>query len=100
MKSAAFLKFLREVVGMFYAEKTIQLVVGCQWKRDSTYVINCGQSAVRPADCTAGVLETLEGLWRCNLVNKVSVNIDQASSIFLLIDDVVLENLVIQGLRF
>ena len=31
-------------------------------------------------------------------MNQVSVNVDQASAIVLLIDDVVLEDLVIQGL--
>lgn len=63
-------------------------------------MINCSQSAVRPADLAAGVCEAFEGLGRCDLVNEVSVNVDQASAIFLLIDDVVMEDLVIQGLGF
>lgn len=61
-------------------------------------MINCSQGAVRPADLAAGIFEALESLRRCNFVNKVSVNIDQASAIFLLINDVILEDLVIQGL--
>lgn len=63
-------------------------------------MINCGQCAIWPADLAASIFESLESLRRCDLVNEVSVNVDQASSIFLLIDDVVLENLVIQGLGF
>lgn len=63
-------------------------------------MINCNQSAIWPADLAASVFEALEGLWGCNLVDEVSVNVDQASSIILLIDDVVLEHLVIQGLGF
>lgn len=63
-------------------------------------MINCNQSAIRPADLAASVFEALESLWGCNLVNEVSVNVDQASSIILLIDDVVLEHLVVQGPGF
>jgi hypothetical protein len=58
-------------------------------------VINCNQSAVRPADLAAGVLEAFEGLGRCDLMHKVAVNIDQASAIFLLVNDMVVEDLVI-----
>lgn len=63
-------------------------------------MINCNQCAVRPADLAVGVCKTLEGLGRCDLVNEVAINVDQASAIFLLIDNVVLEDLVVQGLRF
>lgn len=63
-------------------------------------MIDCNQSAVRPADLSAGVLEALEGLGRCDLVNEVTVNVNQASTIFLLIDNMILEDLVVQGLRF
>lgn len=63
-------------------------------------MIDCNQSAVRPADLAAGVLKTLEGLGRCDLVDEVAINVDQASTIFLLIDNVVLEDLVVQGLGF
>lgn len=61
-------------------------------------MINCSQSAVWSANRAASVCESLEGLRRCNLMNQVSVNVDQASAIVLLVDDVVLKDLVIQGL--
>lgn len=67
------------------------------WK---TYVVNGHQSAVRPADFTTSILKTLEGLRGCDFVNKVSVNVDQESTIFLLVDNVVVQDLVIQGLGF
>jgi hypothetical protein len=63
-------------------------------------VVNGNKSAVRPADLAAGVCETLEGLRGCDLVNEVTVNVDQASAIFLLIDNVVGEDLVVQGPGF
>ena len=61
-------------------------------------MINCSQSAVWSANRAVGVCEALEGLGRCDLMNQVSVNVDQASAIVLLVDDVVLKDLVIQGL--
>ena len=67
-----------------------------QW----TYVVDCNQSAVRPADLSASILQTLESLGGCDLVNEVTVNVNQASTIFLLIDNVILEDLVVQGLWF
>lgn len=63
-------------------------------------MIDCNQSAVRPADLAVGICEALEGLGRCDLVDKVTVNVDQASTIILLIDDVILKDLVVQGLGF
>ena len=61
-------------------------------------MINGDQSAVRPADLATGVLETLKGLRRGHFVNQMSVNVQQDGAIFLLVDDVVLQDLVIQGL--
>jgi hypothetical protein len=72
----------------------------CARELGKTYVVDSDQSAVRPADLAAGVCETLEGLRGCHLVNEVTVNVDQASAIFLLIDNVVGEDLVVQGLGF
>lgn len=79
------------------------------------------QGAVRPADLTAGILQTLESLRRSDLMNKVSIyssvsddcstrvqarsvvirhtDVQQAGTVLLLIDDVVIEDLVIQGPR-
>lgn len=65
-----------------------------------TYVVDGNQSAVRPADLSASVLQTLESLGGSDLVNEVTVNVNQASTIFLLIDNVILEDLVVQGLGF
>lgn len=63
-------------------------------------MVNGHQSAVRPADFATSILETLKGLGRCDFVDKVSVNVDQESPIFLLVDNVVVQDLVIQGLGF
>jgi hypothetical protein len=37
------------------------------------YVINCDESAVRPADLAASIFETLECLWGSHLVDEMSV---------------------------
>ena len=67
-------------------------------KDRKAYVVNGHQGAVRPADFTISILETLKGLGGCDFVDKVSVNVDQESAIFLLVDNVVVQDLVIQGL--
>ena len=69
-------------------------------KDRKAYVVNGHQGAVRPADFTISILETLKGLGGCDFVDKVSVNVDQKSTIFLLVDNVVVQDLVIQGLGF
>lgn len=74
--------------------------MGHHWAWNWTYVINSNQSAVRPADLAVGVGKTLKGLGRGDLMDEVTINVDQASAIFLLIDDVVLEDLVVQGPGF
>lgn len=38
-----------------------------------TYVVDSHQGAVRPADLAAGILETLEGLGRGHLVDKMAI---------------------------
>lgn len=86
-----------------------------------TYVVDGHQGAVRPADLTAGILQTLKGLRRSDLVNKVAIyarvsddcsiwiqaragvirhtDVQQAGTVLLLIDNVVIEDLVIQSPR-
>lgn len=61
-------------------------------------MINSNQSAVRPADLTLCILEAFKGLGRGHLVHEMTVDIEQKSAIFLLIDDVGVEHLVIEGL--
>lgn len=61
-------------------------------------MINGNQSAVRPADLSAGILEAFEGLRRSHFVNQVSVDIQQNGSIFLLVDDVGVKHLVVESL--
>lgn len=82
-------------------------------------MVSGGQSAVWPANLAAGILETLESLLfpesdahrvhlrppgrgrthgRCHLVHEMTVNIQQDGAIELLVDDVVLEDLVVEGL--
>jgi hypothetical protein len=84
-------------------------------------VVDSHQGAVRPADLTAGILQTLKGLRRGHLVDKVAIyscvsdncstpmqaragvirhtDVQQAGAVLLLIDDVVIEDLIVQGPR-
>lgn len=61
-------------------------------------MIGRGQGAVRSPDFTPGILEALKGLWRRHLMDKVSVDVEQDGSIELLVDDVGLEDLIVEGL--
>lgn len=76
MNSEAFLKFFLELVGIFYETKmaleSVHLPIN-RAVRLQTYVVDGHQSAVRPADLTASVLEALESLRRGHLVNKMPV---------------------------
>lgn len=64
-----------------------------------TYVICGGQRAVWPSYLAACVSEAFEGLWRGDLVNEMPVNVEQDCAVIFLVDDVVLEDLVIEGSR-
>lgn len=99
----------------------MKLGASTQGQSLQTYVVDGHQGAVRPADLTAGILQALEGLRRCHLVDKVAVyssvsddcstliqaragvtrhtDVQQAGAVVLLIDDVVIEDLVVQGPR-
>ncbi len=41
-------------------------------------MVDSRESAVGSADFAVGIAKTLEGLWRCNLVNQVTVDVDEA----------------------
>ena len=55
------------------------------------------KSAVGSADLSAGVSEALEGLRRCDFVDEMSVDVEQDCAVISLVDNVVLEDLVVQG---
>ena len=54
------------------------------------------QCAVWPSDSSLGVSQTLESLWRCDLVDQVTIDVQQNGSIVLLVDNVVLEYFIVQ----
>lgn len=55
---------------MFYC--SISLISLIQEIR-TAYVINCGESAVRPADLAASILKTFKCLWGSYFVDEMSV---------------------------
>lgn len=75
MKSSTFLKFLRVEVGMFYHYHQHSHCTAHTPRLEScrTYMINSNQGAVRPADLSTGILQTLEGLGRRHLVDEMSI---------------------------
>jgi hypothetical protein len=74
-------------------------------------VVGCGKGAVWSADFARGFLETFEGLWRGNFVDKMAIyrllekgkvlykmhhtNVEEDSAVWLLVHNVVLEDLVV-----
>ena len=60
-------------------------------------MVGCNKSAVGSANLSAGVSETLEGLRRCDFVHEMSVDVEQDCAVISLVDNVVLEDLVVQG---
>jgi hypothetical protein len=57
-------------------------------------VVYGSQSAVWSAHSSTRISQALEGLWRCNLVDEMSVNVDGVA-----VDDMVGVDLVVQGGR-
>jgi hypothetical protein len=45
----------------------------------------------------AGEFEALKGLWAGDFVDQVTINIDQAGAIRLLVDDVLIPQFVVKG---
>ena len=48
---------------------------------------------------SSGIRQTLESLWRCDLVNKVAVYVKQNGAIVLLVDDMAFEYLVVPEIQ-
>ena len=79
-------------------------------------MVGCGKCAVRSPDFAGGILKSFEGLWRGDFVDQMAVcqmsggcctavqvrlaNVEKDGAVRLLVDDVVLEDLVVQGSRF
>ena len=61
-------------------------------------VIDRDKRAVRSADSTVCRAKAIESLRRGDLVHHVSIDIDEASSIFLLVHDVVVKNFIVHSL--
>jgi hypothetical protein len=51
------------------------------------------------ADLAAGHAQTLEGLRRGHLMHEMTVDVEQAGAVRIAVDDVVVENLVVEGAR-
>lgn len=75
MNSLTFLKFLRELVGMFWDSVSQSAApIDEDWNIiRETYMVHGYESAVRPADFAAGVLQALEGLRGGDLMDEMSV---------------------------
>lgn len=61
-------------------------------------MVDSGEGAVSPADLAASVAKALKGLRGGNLVNEVAVDVDESVTVSGL-DDVVVEDLVVEGSR-
>jgi hypothetical protein len=62
-------------------------------------VVDDGEGLLRGVDFAAGHAEAFEGLGARDLVDEVAVNIEEAGAIRLAVDDMVVKNLIVQGLR-
>ncbi len=62
-------------------------------------VVDDGQGFLRGMDLPTGHAEAFEGLRARDLVDEVTVDVEQAGAVGLAVDDVVVEDLVVQGLR-
>lgn len=60
----------------------------CLTRSSGDVVVDSGKGAVGSANLSVGIAKTLECLWRGHLVNKVTVDIDEAGAIGLLVDEV------------
>jgi len=63
-------------------------------------VVNHGQRFLRGVNLASRNAKTLEGLRRRHFVNEVPVNVEQACAIGLLVNQVIVPDLVVQGRRF
>ena len=61
-------------------------------------MIDCNQGAIRAADNSSCISEPLECLRRGNFVVDVTMYLDETRSVFLIIDHMIIQNLVVHGL--
>ncbi|KMS65567.1 hypothetical protein BVRB_034660, partial [Beta vulgaris subsp. vulgaris] len=66
-------------------------------RRGGNVVVDDGERLFRSADLAAGHAQALEGLRRRHFVNEVTVDVEKTGAVFLAGDDVVVEDLVIEG---
>ena len=60
-------------------------------------VVDDGERLLRAADLAARHAQALEGLRARHLMDEVAVDIEQAGAVILPVDDVVVEDLVVEG---
>ena len=60
-------------------------------------MVGCDKSAVGSSDLSVGISEAFESLRRCDFVDEMSVDVEQDCAVISLVDNVVLEDLVVQG---
>ena len=68
-------------------------------RRGRHVVVDDGQRLFGMAHLAAGQAQALEGLRAGHLVHEVAVDVEQAGAVVLAVDDVVVENLVVEGAR-
>src|SRR5690606_17775981 len=62
-------------------------------------VVDHGKRLLRMADLAAGHAQTFESLWAGHLMHEMAVDPQKAGSVFLAVNHVVVENLVVEGAR-
>ena len=68
-------------------------------RRGRHVVVDDGERLFRVPDLAAGHAQALEGLRAGHFVDEVAVDVEQAGAVVLAVDDVVVENLVVEGAR-
>ena len=63
-------------------------------------VVDDGQRLVRRVHLAAGGAQAFEGLRRGDLMHQMAVDIDEAGAVRLLVDQMVVPDLVVEGTRF
>lgn len=94
MKVATLFRFFRETVLLWSARP---ISMGRRMADSRDIVVDGREGAVHPPDLSAGIAQALERLRRGDLMDEVSVNVDQ--DVVAVVDDVVVEDLVVQRAR-
>ena len=68
-------------------------------RRGRHVVVDDGQRLFRMPDLAAGQAQAFEGLRAGHLVDEMAVDVEQAGAVVLAVDDVVVEDLVVEGAR-